>query len=321
MRLIISLGENFRWLGPLTGRICNDVILDHREEIQTIHVKAMPQGRFEDENRTTALREPKTALSESGQFVSSVHNFFDLSYMYLRVASLSVLVLRICMSLVKFLFFLFVAGRSRSYRAWNCVCEITGKLLTLLIFPCNILVIHRKKRQDVPLCEAGDAVNVSVQGGGMEGRVVLNVWRAFLLVCMLWPFSALAENSYVGTAACKDCHEEQYDNFTKYAKKFHSDKSVKIMASDLSEAELATCYGCHATGYGKPGGFVSYEKTPHLADAGCEVCHGPGYEHVESGGDAELIKGKLTMEDCVDCHNEDRVKSFNFKPLLYGGAH
>lgn len=321
MRLIMSLGENLRRLGPLTGRTCNDVILDHQEEIQTIHVKAMPQGQFEGESGTTALRELKPASSESEQFGSSMHNFFRLSYMYLRVTRLNVLVLRICMSLVKFLFFLFVAGRSRSFRAWNCVCEITGKLLTLLILPCNILGIHRKERHDVPLCEAGVAVNVSVQGGGMEGRVVLNVWRAFLLVCILWPFSALAENSYVGTAACRDCHEEQYDNFTKYAKKSHSDKSVKIMASDLSEAELATCYGCHATGYGKPGGFVSYEKTPHLADAGCEVCHGPGYDHVESGGDAELIKGKLTMEDCVDCHNEDRVKSFNFKPLLYGGAH
>lgn len=155
----------------------------------------------------------------------------------------------------------------------------------------------------------------------MMGRVVREMCCVALLACVLWPLYAAAENSYVGTAACKDCHEEEYGNFTKYAKKAHSDRSVKIMASDLTEEELAGCYGCHATGYGQPGGFVSYEKTPHLADAGCEVCHGPGYEHVESGGDADLIKGKLTMDDCVDCHNEDRVKAFNFKPLLYGGAH
>lgn len=155
----------------------------------------------------------------------------------------------------------------------------------------------------------------------MEDRVVLKVWHALFLVCMLWPFSAMAESPYVGTAACKDCHEEEHENFTKFAKKAHSDRSVKLMASDLTEAELAECYGCHTTGYGQPGGFVSYEKTPHLADAGCEVCHGPGYEHVESGGDTDFIKGKLTMDDCVDCHNEDRVKAFNFKPLLYGGAH
>jgi len=155
----------------------------------------------------------------------------------------------------------------------------------------------------------------------MKARIVLMVLHALCLTCVLLPFSAGAENSYVGTAACKDCHEEQYDNFTKFAKKAHSDKSVKIMASDLTEAELAECHACLTTGYGKPGGFVSYEKTPHLADAGCEVCHGPGHDHVESGGDTELIKGKLTMADCEGCHNQSRVKAFNFKPLLYGGAH
>ena len=160
-----------------------------------------------------------------------------------------------------------------------------------------------------------------MQGGGMKAQIARQVLYAVFLACMLCPVPVMAENSYVGTAACKDCHEEEYGNFTKFAKKAHSDKSIKIMASDLTEAELAECYACHTTGYGKPGGFVSYEKTPHVADAGCEVCHGPGHDHVESGGDAGLIKGKLSMEDCEGCHNESRVKAFNFKPLLYGGAH
>lgn len=155
----------------------------------------------------------------------------------------------------------------------------------------------------------------------MKAQIVRKALHAVVLACMLCPVPVMAENAYVGTAACKDCHEVEYDNFTKFAKKAHSDKSIKIMASDLTEAELAECYACHTTGYGKPGGFVSYEKTPHVADAGCEVCHGPGHDHVESGGDASLIKGKLSMEDCTECHNESRVKAFNFKPLLYGGAH
>ena len=29
----------------------------------------------------------------------------------------------------------------------------------------------------------------------------------------------------------------------------------------------------------------------------------------------------MTMKDCETCHNSERVASFNFKPLLYGGAH
>jgi len=130
-----------------------------------------------------------------------------------------------------------------------------------------------------------------------------------------------ASASYVGTDACKDCHAEQYNNFKKFAKKAKSWHSIEIMASDLTPDEVKECYACHTTGYGKPGGFVSKEKTPQLADAGCEVCHGPGSEHIESGGDPSSIRKKMSMKDCETCHNSERVASFNFKPLLYGGAH
>lgn len=131
---------------------------------------------------------------------------------------------------------------------------------------------------------------------------------------------AAEARSYVGTDACAPCHADQHATFRKYAKKSKSAHSVKVMAPKLSREEVQGCYACHTTGYGKPGGFVSFEATPHLADAGCEVCHGPGSAHVDSGGDVSLID-KPTMEGCVVCHNEQRVRSFNFKPLLHGGAH
>lgn len=127
--------------------------------------------------------------------------------------------------------------------------------------------------------------------------------------------------TYVGSAACADCHDEEYANYTKFSKKAHSGQSVQSMAKDLTSSELQECYTCHATGYGKPGGFVSFEKTPELANAGCEVCHGPGSMHVEEGGDTAYIKGKLEIKDCETCHNPDRVASFGFKPMLFGGAH
>lgn len=133
---------------------------------------------------------------------------------------------------------------------------------------------------------------------------------------------ANADNSkYVGHEACKDCHEQEYEKFMKYSKKAKSDKSVKIMSSKLTDEEMRGCYECHTTGYGKPGGFVSYEKTPNLGIAGCEVCHGPGSEHVDSGGDSSMIKVKMDEADCTTCHNEERVSTFNFKPLVYSGAH
>lgn len=90
-------------------------------------------------------------------------------------------------------------------------------------------------------------------------------------------------NPYVGSDACGDCHEEEYGRFQEYSKKARSWRSVEIMAPKLTPDELRECYACHTTGYGR-GGFVDYASTPHLADVGCETCHGPGAAHAAEGG-------------------------------------
>lgn len=144
---------------------------------------------------------------------------------------------------------------------------------------------------------------------------------AFLVTVGMASKGQTNSGQFVGSAACEECHEQEYENFKKYSKKADAGKSVEMMAGDLTEDELHECFTCHVTGYGKPGGFVSFEKTPDMSDCGCEVCHGPGYDHVESGGDPDLIKGDLELEDCTYCHNPERVEAFDFKPLLFGGAH
>lgn len=141
---------------------------------------------------------------------------------------------------------------------------------------------------------------------------------SFVLMC--GKYGVTDSSTYVGSKKCAECHELEYSNYKNYSKKANSSKGVRLMASDLDSDELEKCYGCHATGYGKPGGFVSFEKTPDLADDGCEVCHGPGSLHAETG-DPEFIKGKLTIADCNRCHTEERIKDFNFRPMIFGGAH
>ncbi|MFH1672225.1 MAG: cytochrome c family protein [Pseudomonadota bacterium] len=125
---------------------------------------------------------------------------------------------------------------------------------------------------------------------------------------------------YVGMNACKECHEKEYESFMKNARKRHSYESVKKMEKDLTPEELKACYECHTTGYGKPGGFQSESETPHLSIAGCEVCHGPGSLHAKTEKKDD-IKSKLTSEDCETCHCPERIEAFNYKPLIYGGAH
>jgi hypothetical protein len=128
------------------------------------------------------------------------------------------------------------------------------------------------------------------------------------------------ESTYVGSLACKDCHPEEYENFITYAKKSVSFQSIEKRMKHLTAEEIRQCYPCHTTGYGQPSGFISPEETPHLKNAGCEVCHGPGAEHVKAG-DPVTIKGNMTLKDCEACHISERVKAFKYKPLIHGGAH
>jgi len=94
-------------------------------------------------------------------------------------------------------------------------------------------------------------------------------------------------------------------------------KPRAYVGSDVCQGK---CFECHTTGYKEPGGFRSEHETPHLKNAGCEVCHGPGSLHVETG-EPKDIKGSLTAEDCDVCHSSERVEAFDYKPLIHGGAH
>lgn len=139
-----------------------------------------------------------------------------------------------------------------------------------------------------------------------------------LVLALAWTSGAGAQQ-YVGSEACSECHSVEFERFVTYSKKAKSWHSIEIMASDLTKEEQESCYACHTTGYGK-GGFKSIQETPALADVGCETCHGPGGDHAASG-DTASIKRTPEIKDCETCHNAERVEDFNFKPLIFSGAH
>jgi len=135
-----------------------------------------------------------------------------------------------------------------------------------------------------------------------------------------WGNGQNGETFYVGSSACRDCHPEEYENFMTYAKKSTSFQSIEKQMKHLTPDEIKQCYPCHTTGYGKAGGFISLEETPHLKNAGCEVCHGPGSEHARTANSAAIIVN-MGKKDCEVCHISERVKAFKYKPLIHGGAH
>ncbi|MCK4729481.1 MAG: cytochrome c family protein, partial [Desulfobacterales bacterium] len=91
-----------------------------------------------------------------------------------------------------------------------------------------------------------------------------------LAVCLFalsapYVWSEKEEAIYVGMEQCKECHPEHVETYSgwKYSRNF------RIL--ELREMEHdSRCLPCHTTGYGKPGGFVSVEETPHMKNIQCE---------------------------------------------------
>ncbi|MBW1925985.1 MAG: cytochrome c family protein [Deltaproteobacteria bacterium] len=147
---------------------------------------------------------------------------------------------------------------------------------------------------------------------------------ACLILLVLVSTSTWAQDAksriYVGSDTCLQCHQAEYENYRKYARKSHSFQSVQKMKKGLTPDELRGCYACHTTGYGKPGGFVSVEQTPELKNAGCEVCHGPGGRHAETEDPDDIIQD-VTIDVCQKCHTKERVRAFRYTPMVHGGGH
>lgn len=155
-------------------------------------------------------------------------------------------------------------------------------------------------------------------------RFLLALAGAFFLLAGSTPGAEAP--AFVGAKKCKACHLKQFQSWeqTKMAKSFDllrpgvnaaaKEKAKLDPSKDYTHDEK--CVGCHTTGFGKPGGFVSFEKTPELTGVQCEACHGPGGEYLKEGAmtlqnreykRADLVKLGLTAigpETCTSqCHN------------------
>ena len=111
---------------------------------------------------------------------------------------------------------------------------------------------------------------------------------------------------YVGVSACLECHEHTLSYWNADRHKVAWDTLVR----DNKTYDLE-CVGCHATGYGKPGGSILTEMK-NLKTVQCESCHGPGSQHVEYG-DPSLISKGVPESVCVGCHNPKHSTRFDYE--------
>ena len=111
------------------------------------------------------------------------------------------------------------------------------------------------------------------------------------------------EAQYVGVKKCRLCHLKEHKSWKKTK---HASNFEVLIGAERSNPD---CVRCHTTGFGKPGGFVSEEKTPGMENVSCESCHGPGSEHVKAAKSApdsgawEKKINKTPQNACVQCHN------------------
>jgi hypothetical protein len=124
---------------------------------------------------------------------------------------------------------------------------------------------------------------------------------------------------YVGSAACKDCHLEEYEIWQR-SKHGRAWKTLVDAENDGGAkygwpvTHYPDCVSCHVVGYGRPGGFVSGDATPELVDVGCERCHGPGSEHAATSGTSKLGKvgGGTPSIVCTQCHDFEQTPDFDY---------
>ncbi|HMP79580.1 MAG TPA: multiheme c-type cytochrome [Pirellulaceae bacterium] len=144
-------------------------------------------------------------------------------------------------------------------------------------------------------------------------------------------------NTFVGSVACRECHEDEYDIWRRG---IDGQGGPHFRATlDLTDPGERTwvqrhydpeCLSCHVTGW-NPQQYYPYE-TGYMDEAnrrlhgnGCENCHGPGSAHVAAEkGDVDatpeqMVKlqeaMRLTLEQartrhCMECHDIDNSPDF-----------
>ena len=114
-------------------------------------------------------------------------------------------------------------------------------------------------------------------------------------------------NASAKQTTCGNCH-------ASFQAKWKGTKHAGAFESVASNPNVATaCAGCHTVNgngnktKGLIAGYAAVKDSVYY-DVQCESCHGPGLQHVEGVGQANLIRplARISMSDsgnCGDCHS------------------
>ena len=109
------------------------------------------------------------------------------------------------------------------------------------------------------------------------------------------------DNTFTGSLACADCHADVYLIWNNFG---HA-HAMETLINENRQYD-PECVKCHTIAMEYEIGYRSMEKTPHLADVGCEMCHGPGLKH-------RINTYTMYQEQfftCEKCHTHENSPNF-----------
>ncbi len=127
--------------------------------------------------------------------------------------------------------------------------------------------------------------------------------------------------AYVGADACRDCHRPEYDQWSRTP---HAGAFATLLQA--GRGRDTTCVPCHTTGLGHNGGLGQERPSqPAMTNVQCEVCHGPGEDHVKAPRELkkETIYGItnqcsfcIIQGVCATCHDQANDPRFDIDRAL-----
>jgi hypothetical protein len=110
---------------------------------------------------------------------------------------------------------------------------------------------------------------------------------------------------YLGSENCHSCHDE-YDKWEKN-RHAHAYESLVEVGSQYDPE----CIGCHVVGFDYESGFASEKSKKDLRNVGCEVCHGPGSDHMKAVTTGRTDSGLSdVVTKCAECHTPERSPGY-----------
>lgn len=115
-----------------------------------------------------------------------------------------------------------------------------------------------------------------------------------------------ARSAYVGSKACATCHQKEFD---QWAHTSHATALNTLLT--VGKQFYPECVTCHVTGFQYETGYqIGNSETEHLADVGCETCHGPGKQHITTPLTTN-IRGEVENQVCMECHTATHSPGFD----------